>query len=209
MPWKFNEEDHVSQRSPQQARQQIALSGIGGQGVLFVTKLLAETAVHLGWSVLLSETHGMAQRGGNVISHLKVWDPRGAAATAATVATAPTAGTPPIGFTSPLIRAGQADVLLALHPEALTAHGFYLNPKGTAIVNAPTASSRTTVDADRIAAEIGQPIAANLVLLGFAAAAGALFCTAEPLREVLDALGGPRRDVNRQAFQAGLSRAGR
>lgn len=203
MPWKFNEEDHVSQRSLQQARHQIAVSGIGGQGVLFVTKLLAETAVQLGWSVLLSETHGMAQRGGNVISHLKVWNPRGAAATAATT------GTPPIGFTSPLIRAGQADVLLALHPEALSAHGFYLNPKGTAIVNAPVAAGPHTIDADGIAGAIGQPIAANLVLLGFAAGAGALFCTAEPLREVLDALGGPRRDVNRQAFQAGLSRAGR
>ena len=208
MPWKSNEEDHVSQQLTQQARQQIAVSGIGGQGVLFVTKLLAETAVGLGWSVLLSETHGMAQRGGNVISHLKVWDPQAAGSTAPTTSTAAN-GKPPVGFTSPLIRAGQADVLLALHPEALTTHGFYLNPKGTAIVNAPTANGPYTIDADRIAAEIGHAIAANLVLLGFAAGVGALFCTAEPLREILDALGGPRRDVNRQAFQAGLNRAGR
>jgi indolepyruvate ferredoxin oxidoreductase beta subunit len=53
-------------------RQQILISGVGGQGVLFITILLAEAAINKGLPVFTSETHGMAQRGGTVVSHLKV-----------------------------------------------------------------------------------------------------------------------------------------
>ena len=52
--------------------QQLIISGVGGQGVLFITRLLAEAAIAGGLPVLSSETHGMAQRGGIVVSHLKV-----------------------------------------------------------------------------------------------------------------------------------------
>ena len=45
--------------------QQIIISGVGGQGVLFITRLLAEAAIQKGHSVLTAETHGMAQRGGD------------------------------------------------------------------------------------------------------------------------------------------------
>lgn len=53
-------------------RHQMILAGIGGQGVLFATKLLAESARRQGLAVIGSETHGMSQRGGSVVSHLKV-----------------------------------------------------------------------------------------------------------------------------------------
>jgi indolepyruvate ferredoxin oxidoreductase beta subunit len=46
-------------------QQQIIISGVGGQGVLFVTRLLAEAAIQKGMPVVTSETHGMAQRGGD------------------------------------------------------------------------------------------------------------------------------------------------
>ena len=52
-------------------QQQIIVSGVGGQGVLFITRLMAEAAIKKGLSVLTSETHGMAQRGGTVLSHIK------------------------------------------------------------------------------------------------------------------------------------------
>jgi indolepyruvate ferredoxin oxidoreductase beta subunit len=52
-------------------KQQILISGVGGQGVLFVTGLLAAAAIEKGLSVFTSETHGMAQRGGTVVAHLK------------------------------------------------------------------------------------------------------------------------------------------
>ena len=55
-------------------RQQVIISGVGGQGVLFVTRLLAEAAINKGLPVFTSETHGMAQRGGTVLSHFKVGD---------------------------------------------------------------------------------------------------------------------------------------
>lgn len=48
--------------------QQIVISGVGGQGVLFVTRLLAEAAILKGLPVFTSETHGMAQRGDGIIT---------------------------------------------------------------------------------------------------------------------------------------------
>jgi len=47
------------------------LTGLGGQGILFMTKVLATTALNSGYNILGAETHGMAQRGGSVVSHLE------------------------------------------------------------------------------------------------------------------------------------------
>lgn len=91
---------------------QIVISGLGGQGVLFVTKVLAQACMDDNKRVLTSETHGMAQRGGTVISHLKV-------------------GT----FASPLIRPGNADLLLALKQENYPQHRGFLKSGGKALVN--------------------------------------------------------------------------
>jgi indolepyruvate ferredoxin oxidoreductase beta subunit len=146
--------------------QQIVISGVGGQGVLFVTRLMAEAAIRKGLPVLTSETHGMAQRGGTVISHLKVG-----------------------AYTSPLIRTGQADVLLAMKDEGAAQHGHYLHRDGWAVVNgAVLAEGWRQLDADGLAHQIGNPRAVNLVVLGGALAEGAphpLFCTAEDIRAVM------------------------
>ena len=50
----------------------LIITGIGGQGIVFLTRLISHTAVNLGYAVVVSETHGMSQRGGSVISHLKI-----------------------------------------------------------------------------------------------------------------------------------------
>jgi indolepyruvate ferredoxin oxidoreductase beta subunit len=146
--------------------QQIVISGVGGQGVLFVTRLMAEAAIRKGLPVLTSETHGMAQRGGTVISHLKVG-----------------------AYTSPLIRTGQADVLLAMKDEGAAQHGHYLHRDGWAIVNGTVlAQGWRQLDADGLAHQIGNPRAVNLVVLGGALAVRAphpLFCTAEDIRAVM------------------------
>jgi len=133
-------------------RSQIVISGVGGQGVLFVTRLLAEAAIRHRRPVLTSETHGMAQRGGTVISHLKVGD-----------------------FASPLIRPGAADGMLVLKEENIAAHRGFLRPGGWMVVNAGGAIDAAgfvcgQIDADDIARQIGQPKAANVILLGFALA---------------------------------------
>lgn len=156
-------------------RQQILVAGAGGQGVLFLTRLLADAAILLGAPVLTSETHGMAQRGGIVVSHLKVGS-----------------------FESPLIRTGQADGLLALKSEDLALHLRFLSPSGWAVVNARSAPSAQkeidlfAVDADGLAEKSGNPRGANLCLLGFALSlrdAGekprSLFCSADDVRAAL------------------------
>jgi indolepyruvate ferredoxin oxidoreductase beta subunit len=178
--------------------QQIIISGVGGQGILFVTRLLAEAALDMGFSILISETHGMAQRGGNVVSHLKV-----SASTSNRKA-----GSPP-PFVSPLIRPGRADVLLAMHPDGEAAHGHYLRAGGTVIANRPEPSTSFSVDAAGIALKLESPVSANLVLLGFAAGSRLLFCPPEQVRATLERLGGKRLEISLKAFQAGWDEGAR
>jgi indolepyruvate ferredoxin oxidoreductase beta subunit len=150
--------------------QQIVISGIGGQGVLFITRLLAEAAIQKGLPVFTSETHGMAQRGGTVISHLKVGD-----------------------FTSPLITPGSANGLIALKAESLDQHGGYLTSGGWATVNSAApldtrdACRPSYLDADRLARDLKNPKALNLIMLGFTLAEGRLHCSLEEMKRVLEA----------------------
>lgn len=187
-------------------RQQIAISGVGGQGVLFVTKVLAETALANGWSVLISETHGMAQRGGNVISHLKISRKADPAASAVDPTGSNPADPGPGEFCSPLIRSGQADVLICLHPDGVPAHGHFKKTDGILFSNEPTDQGEYVLDATGIAGELGSPISANLVLIGFAAGSGRLFCTTKQVRQTIEDLGGPRLEINLRAFLAGVNR---
>src|SRR5210317_265047 len=112
-------------------QQQLIISGVGGQGVLFITGLLAEAAINKGLPVFTSETHGMAQRGGTVLSHLKVGD-----------------------FSSPLIRPLQADILILLKAENVKQHESVWMSAGWAVPNGPgnldngSSLAVETVDAD-------------------------------------------------------------
>ncbi|RII26281.1 MAG: indolepyruvate oxidoreductase [Geobacter sp.] len=171
--------------------QQLIISGVGGQGILFITRLLAETAMAKGFHVLTSETHGMAQRGGIVISHLKVGD-----------------------FSSPLVRPGQADGLLALKPETVPLHRHFLKQEGWIVANAPplaiveVAHPLSIMDADSLALTMGNPQSVNLMVLGRAIAeSGRLFCTAaeveEAIQRKLEMKKGPL-DGAMAAFRAGL-----
>jgi indolepyruvate ferredoxin oxidoreductase beta subunit len=178
-------------------RQQIVLSGVGGQGILFLSRLLAEAAIAGGFPVLASETHGMAQRGGVVVSHLKVG-----------------------GFDSPLVRTGRADLLLVLKEENVALHREFLADGGTLVVNAPVlidAGPRVrvhAVDADALALSAGAPHAVNLVLLGFALArvgggtAGGFFCAAGEIRAALlrrQGAGGSRLADSLYALDLGIA----
>ncbi|MEA5114549.1 MAG: indolepyruvate oxidoreductase subunit beta [Geobacteraceae bacterium] len=143
--------------------QQLILSGVGGQGILFITRLLAETAIAKGLQVMTSETHGMAQRGGIVISHLKVG-----------------------GFSSPLVQPGRADGLIALKPENAPLHRHFLNGSGWIGVNAASSPEGVgdlpvfSVPADAIALEMKAPRSVNLIVLGrVLAEAGRMFCCFE------------------------------
>jgi indolepyruvate ferredoxin oxidoreductase beta subunit len=167
-------------------KQQIIVSGLGGQGALTLTRLLAEAAAALGLPVITSETHGMAQRGGTVISMIKVGPFRG-----------------------PLIPAGEADRGLFLHPKNLAVHRFYLKPGGAVFVNTAAPGDYLNVDARSLAASRGlPPVAANLILLGYAAAKGGLFAEPDLLIEVMAAKTPERfRDTSLRAFKIGLAAA--
>jgi len=155
-------------------KQQIVISGVGGQGVLFITRLLAEAAIMKGISVFTSETHGMAQRGGTVLSHLKVGN-----------------------FSSPLIRPGNANGLLALKADSLTRHGYFLKSGAWAAVNSREdvmvgpEFSAYTIDAEILAQRIHNPKSVNLILLGFALAViseateNSLFCNLKDIETIL------------------------
>ena len=156
-------------------QQQVIISGVGGQGVLFVTRLLAEAAINKGLPVFTSETHGMAQRGGTVLSHFKVGD-----------------------FSSPLIRPLQADILILLKSENIKQHASFLKSAGWAVSNGTgnvengSSLSVATVDADALAQKIQNTKAVNLIVLGFALAIAEkataddkLFCSVEDIKDVL------------------------
>ncbi|MHB8909765.1 MAG: 2-oxoacid:acceptor oxidoreductase family protein [Syntrophales bacterium] len=164
-------------------KQQIVVSGIGGQGVLFVTRILAEAAVERGMEVLTSETHGMAMRGGTVISHVKAGP-----------------------FTSPLIRTGQADVGLFLHAGNREVHRGFLKPGGAMYVNAEQGGEGGAIDATRIARDHGSLVIANLVLLGFAVGKGGLFCDAATVEAVLKRISPALQlALNLEGFRLGCS----
>ena len=181
-------------------KQQVLISGVGGQGVLFVTGLLAEAAINKGLPVFTSETHGMAQRGGTVVSHLKVGN-----------------------FSSPLIRPFKADGLLVLKDENIAQHGSFLRKGGWAVVNSRNdlkigkTLKASGIDADSLAQEISNPKSVNLVVLGYALAmagqkAGdgvSLFCSLTDLKKVLRKKFGSRKkllDASIKALEAGYKK---
>jgi indolepyruvate ferredoxin oxidoreductase beta subunit len=163
-------------------KQQIIVSGLGGQGAVTLTRMLAEVALAMGLPVITSETHGMAQRGGTVISMVKVGN-----------------------FHGPLIPAGAADLGLFLHEKNLAVHQHYVKPGGTLVVNGTTPGDYLLVDALGMAASLGlAPVTVNLIILGFAAGRSLLFCKDNLLEKIIREKSPPRfREGNLAAFQAG------
>jgi indolepyruvate ferredoxin oxidoreductase beta subunit len=186
----------------------ILLSGVGGQGIITASKVLAEAALLAGCFMKKSEIHGMSQRGGSVESHVRL--------------------SRESEVYSPLISAGAADILMAFEAlEALRALPM-LRPEGVAIVDARQivpmsvitsdltypddvparleASGRriVLVDGFEIASQLGEQRAANIVMMG---AASRFLCEISPddWTEAIRRCVRPKaQDVNIAAFQAGF-----
>jgi indolepyruvate ferredoxin oxidoreductase beta subunit len=185
----------------------IVFAGVGGQGSLLASQMVGEAAVAAGWNVVLSEIHGMSQRGGVVVS---------------TVVIGPAHG--------PLVPDGGADVLVAFEPlEAVRAmrwcsslttavvsrrpvvppsvsFGAFRYPPVDELLAALRAACGRVVDVDApaIAEACGLPRAANVVMLGALAAAGVLPLGDADLREAIRTkmpFGAP--EANLRAFDAG------
>jgi indolepyruvate ferredoxin oxidoreductase beta subunit len=91
----------------------LLITGVGGQGVILASNIIGEVALAAGYDVKKTDTLGMAQRGGSVVSHVRL-GPQ---------------------VYSPLIRAGEVDMLLAFEKLEAARWSHYLRPGAIAIVN--------------------------------------------------------------------------
>lgn len=166
---------------------QIALCGLGGQGIVFLSRVIAEGALVEGRDVLAAETHGMSQRGGAVEAHVKVG-----------------------AFESSLVRRGAADLVLVLDESRVDAARSLLRTNGVCIASArePIAGVEV-VGAKDLAKALDFSRGANLVLLGFAATkAPSCLPSREALLVSLDRLSPEAACAsNRQAFERGINLA--
>ena len=182
------------------------LVGVGGQGTILASNILAELGIKLGYDVKKAEVHGMSQRGGSVISHVR-WGPE---------------------VFSPIIAKGEGDVILAFEKMEVVRYIEILKPEGLVLVNdhaippitvsagassypedeiiRASVSNATKnvhwIDGFGIAEELGNARTANVVLLG--ALSSLLDMQSEPWLEVMRArVPSKFIDINREAFAAG------
>lgn len=185
----------------------IILAGVGGQGILSIATILGTAALREGLYLKQAEVHGMSQRGGDVMSCLRL-------------------SSDPIA--SDLIPMGGADIIVSLEPMEALRYVQWLSPQGWIVtntvpfVNIPNypemdavmaaLESRDNVisfDMDTTAKEVATPRASNMVLLG----AASLLCGIETekiedgIRTVFGAKGEKIVESNLAAFRAGLQRA--
>ncbi|MCL5962530.1 MAG: 2-oxoacid:acceptor oxidoreductase family protein [Chloroflexi bacterium] len=176
-----------SQQPDSSLRLQIILAGIGGQGVVLASRVLSEMAIVRGLPILSAENHGMAKRGGSVVTTMKIGD-----------------------FKSPMIRLGGADLLLGLtHDEALR-NLPYLKRDGLGFVNStrPSRDGLRSIDATDLALRVGNPRAANLVLLAFAFAHPGLGLMVDDLVAAVRSVVPERYlETNLKAIHAGVEAA--
>ncbi|MCG2826282.1 MAG: indolepyruvate oxidoreductase subunit beta [Thermoplasmatales archaeon] len=147
----------------------VVIAGVGGQGILFASKIIGESAVASNMNLILSEIHGMAQRGGAVISTVKIGD-----------------------VSSPLIADGEADIVLAFEPAEALRAANKMSENTTVIINTnpiipfPVSLGKEkypkmdyilskikkrcknllTIDANLLAQQAGSGITMNTVMIG-------------------------------------------
>lgn len=189
----------------------ILICGVGGQGTVLASKIIAAAAMEDGSPVHSAETIGMAQRGGSVTSHVRI----GGEAY------------------SPLIPFGGADMLLAFEPGEAVRNLRYLKKGGIAVVNTSavkpvTESLKETgydgsemtaylkekcscifVNAEEVCRPFGSTKFFNIIMLGVAAGSGHLGLEKDTLLKQIEQRVPSRfLDVNLRAFQTGIEIAG-
>lgn len=183
----------------------VLLTGVGGQGTVLAAKVLAQAAQAKGWQVRTAETIGMAQRGGSVVSHVRMGD-NGEEVIA------------------PLVSKGTADMIIAFEPAEAARVLPYLAPDGV-MVSATTSIQPITaalstepylaeatiaslderlnecaaaparfvlVDDEAVLSQVGNRKALNTVLLAFALKTGHLPLSLDDLRDAILACVKPR-----------------
>jgi len=186
----------------------ILIAGVGGQGVVLSSRMLALAAMKAGFHVSTAETIGMSQREGSVSSHIRLGDK----------------------VSGSLIPIGQADLLLGLEPAETVRNLPFLSKSGKVLVNThaiPPASRMPggpeydpaallsflceyypdiyCSDFTELAEDVGTYRAANVAILGAAVGARVLPFPESTLRAVLDAeIPMKYRAVNKAAFERAM-----
>jgi len=166
----------------------ILIAGIGGQGSIFAARVLGETALRQTLNVRGSETIGMAQRGGSVVSHVRMKPPHEICGFR---------GDPgETEIASPMILPGKADVLIALDPTEGERGRHFLREGGLFVCCDATQRAR-------IIQACGAK-SLNAALLGMAAQMGAFPFALEDLAETLRTFGKPQfAEMNLKALHMG------
>lgn len=185
------------------------LCGVGGQGTVLASRIIADAAMKKGLSARTAETIGMAQRGGSVVSHVRIGEK----------------------VTSPMIPPGKADVIIGFEPGEAAANLRYLRKGGIMIVcdkevkpvTASLGKSRYSgaecieyirecvknsyiINADEICTACGSPKVLNVALVGALAVSGAMGLDMEDIKEVLAERLKPRMvETNMKALVMGAA----
>ncbi len=183
----------------------IMIVGVGGQGTLLTSRILGKLAIEAGYDVKLSEVHGMAQRGGSVVTFVRYGE----------------------NVAEPIVEEGQADVLIAFERLEALRYLHFLKKDGALIVNdwridpitvvtgvavypdgildtLKAARNTIAVEATKEAKLMGAPKAFNVVVLG--AAARHIGFDKEDWIKVIETTVPPKTiEVNKKAFEAGYN----
>lgn len=181
----------------------IMIVGVGGQGTLLASRIIGKAALSEGYDVKISEVHGMAQRGGSVVTFVRFGEK----------------------VNEPVVEEGQADVIIAFECLEALRYSHFLKKDGVLVVNEAKIEPMTvvigaaeypegileglakdhrlySVDAKKIALELGNSKVLNTVVLGFAA--GHIGFDEEVwLRTVEATVPAKTVDINKQAFLSG------
>lgn len=188
----------------------LIITGVGGQGNVICSQLIGQALVSKGYLVTIGETYGMAQRGGSVVSHIRIARRK---------------------QPGPLIPNGKGDIVVAMEPiEALRVMRDYGNPDLVVITNtrpvypidvaigdaiypdfeeikkALSSHSRRTysIDATGRAVQLGSPILSNMIMMGALLALKILPLNTEEFRHALSSrFGGKRLESNLVALEEG------
>jgi len=185
--------------------------GVGGQGVILMSELLGSAAVSDGLKVRGSEVLGMAVRGGSVVSTVRIGDE----------------------VYGPLIPMGKGDILVGLEPAEALRNIAYLSSSGMVILNTrrvvpytvplgqseypslekiieelgKVANKVITLNATQIAEEAGNPLSANVVMLGALFGTGRLPIRVETIKEAIRArFSAKLASANLKAFDLGYQK---
>lgn len=183
----------------------IMIVGVGGQGTLLTSRILGKLATRAGYDVKLSEVHGMAQRGGSVVTFVRYGD----------------------NVAEPIVEEGQADVLIAFERLEALRYIHFLKKDGSVIVNDwridpitvvtgvaqypeniidTLKEKRNTivVEATEEAKKLGAPKTFNVIVLG--AAAKYMGFDKEDWLDVIETTVPPKTiEINKKAFEIGYN----